>query len=93
MNFKFVQYGGNTYPDGIKPELVEIAGHLDKDYIEDYPEYSLHTEYSTEAVVRDVLNYHLQLIIFIASPFSLFHRILCFILIHLHVYDFIFVKS
>ena len=46
MNFRFVQYGGNTYPDGIVPELVEIAGHLDKDYIEDFPEYSLHTEYS-----------------------------------------------
>ncbi len=45
-NFSFVQYGGNAYPDGIIPELVEIAGHLDKDYIEDYPEYSLHTEYS-----------------------------------------------
>ena len=45
-NFLFVQYGGNTYPDGIVPELVEIAGHLDKDYIEDYPNYSLHTEYS-----------------------------------------------
>ena len=46
MNFRFVQYGGNTYPDGIVPELVEIAGHLDKDYIEDFPKYSLHTEYS-----------------------------------------------
>lgn len=52
MNFKSVQYGGNTYPDGIKPELVEIAGHLDKDYIEDYLEYSLHTEYSTESCCK-----------------------------------------
>ena len=46
MNFRFVQYGGISYPDGIKPELVEVAGHLDKDSIENYPKYSLHTEYS-----------------------------------------------
>ncbi len=46
MNFKFVQYGGCTYPDGIEPDVVEVAGHLDKDRIEDWPDYSLHTEYS-----------------------------------------------
>ena len=46
MNFRFVQYGGNAYPDGIVPELVEIAGHLDKECIESFPNYSLHTEYS-----------------------------------------------
>lgn len=46
MNFRFVQYGGFTYPNGIVPELVEIAGHLDKEKIEDFPQYSLHTEYS-----------------------------------------------
>jgi hypothetical protein len=46
LNFRFVQYGGNAYPDGIVPELVEVAGHLDKDRIEDLPNYSLHTEYS-----------------------------------------------
>lgn len=46
LNFRFVQYGGNSYPDGITPELVEVAGHLDKERIEDIPAYSLHTEYS-----------------------------------------------
>ena len=46
MNFRFVQYGGNSYQEGITPELVEVAGHLDKDKIEDVQSYSLHTEYS-----------------------------------------------
>ena len=46
MHFRFVQYGGNTYPDGIIPELIEVAGHLDKESIKDLPNYSLHTEYS-----------------------------------------------
>lgn len=46
MDFIFVQYGGNEYPEGIKPMLVEVAGHLDKESIEDQPNYSLHTEYS-----------------------------------------------
>ncbi len=44
--YRFVQYGKLKYPDGIIPELVEVAGHLDKEEIEDYPKYSLHTEYS-----------------------------------------------
>lgn len=42
----FVQYGGNEYPDGIKPSLVEVAGHLDKEMIDRISAYSLHTEYS-----------------------------------------------
>ncbi len=46
MNFIFVQYGGHSYPDGIKPDLVEVAGHFDKESIPDLPNYSLHTEYS-----------------------------------------------
>ena len=46
MNFRFVQYGGISYPDGIEPELVEVAGHLDKEKIEPHKNYSLHTEYS-----------------------------------------------
>ena len=46
MNFFFVQYGGYSYPDGIEPSLVEVAGHLDKEIIDNYPDYSLHTEYS-----------------------------------------------
>ena len=46
MEFIFVQYGNNAYPDGIVPELVEIAGHMDKEKIENAPSYSLHTEYS-----------------------------------------------
>lgn len=44
MNFRFVQYG-EGYPDDIVPELIELAGHLDKTIIEDVPNYSLHTEY------------------------------------------------
>ncbi len=46
MEFIFVKYGNNNYPDGIIPELAEVAGHLDKEKIEDLPSYSLHTEYS-----------------------------------------------
>ncbi len=46
MVFRFVQYGNTEYPKEITPELIELAGHLDKDRIEDVPKYSLHTEYS-----------------------------------------------
>ena len=46
MDFIFVQYRGNEYPEGIKPMLVEVAGHFGKESIEDHPSYSLHTEYS-----------------------------------------------
>lgn len=31
MNFRFVQYGSTPYPVEITAELVEVAGHLDKD--------------------------------------------------------------
>lgn len=46
MNFIYVKYGRYPYPDGIRPDLVEVAGHFDKEYIPDIPNYSLHTEYS-----------------------------------------------
>lgn len=46
MKFTYVQYGGHPYPDGIIPDLVEVAGHFDKEAIPDIPNYSLHTEYS-----------------------------------------------
>ena len=46
MSFIYVQYGKTPYPDGIKPDLVEVAGHFDKEDIPDIPYYSLHTEYS-----------------------------------------------
>ncbi|WP_026499280.1 hypothetical protein [Butyrivibrio sp. WCD2001] len=46
MNFIYVQYGGHSYPDGIKTDLVEVAGHFDKEDIPDISNYSLHTEYS-----------------------------------------------
>ncbi len=46
MNFTYVQYGGHPFPDDIKPDLVEVAGHFDKEDIPDIPNYSLHTEYS-----------------------------------------------
>lgn len=46
MNFRFVAYGDSAYPQGIVPELSEIAGHLDKTNIVTPESYSLHTEYS-----------------------------------------------
>lgn len=46
MNFRFVQYRKYSYPDGNEPELVEVAGHLDKESIKVNTAYSLHTEYS-----------------------------------------------
>ncbi len=46
MSFIFVEYGSHPYPDGIKPDLVEVAGHFDKEDIPDLSKYSLHTEYS-----------------------------------------------
>ena len=46
MDFIFVQYGRNKYPEEITPGLIEVAGHLDKEKIKDCPNYSLHTEYS-----------------------------------------------
>ncbi len=46
MNFIFVEYGNQPYPDGIKADLVEVAGHLDKTSVPDISNYSLHTEYS-----------------------------------------------
>ena len=39
-------YHGKKYPFGIKSEIEEIAGHLDKETINPKNKYSLHTEYS-----------------------------------------------
>ena len=46
MRFKFVQYRKYSYPNGIEPALVEVAGHIDKKSIKVNMAYSLHTEYS-----------------------------------------------
>ena len=45
-NFIFVEYNGVPYPEGYPAEIHEVAGHLDKDVIENKEAYSLHTEYS-----------------------------------------------
>ena len=45
MRFIFVKYHKKKYPEDITPDLVEVAGHFDKDKIDDVENYSLHTEY------------------------------------------------
>ncbi len=37
MNFRFVQYGNTEYPIGITPELIKLAGHLDKEGMGNIP--------------------------------------------------------
>ena len=46
MNLIPIIYHGKKYPFGIKSEIEEIAGHLDKEEINPHEKYSLHTEYS-----------------------------------------------
>ncbi len=41
-----VDYHGKKYPHGMKCDVKELAGHLDKTSIPDVQRYSLHTEYS-----------------------------------------------
>ena len=45
-NFIFVEYNGVPYPEGYSSHIHEVAGHLDKETIENKEAYSLHTEYS-----------------------------------------------
>ena len=45
-NFCFIEYNGVAYPSEYESTIKEIAGHLDKENIEDAKSYSLHTEYS-----------------------------------------------
>lgn len=45
-NFIFVEYNGVSYPEGFPAQIHEVAGHLDKEFIENKEAYSLHTEYS-----------------------------------------------
>lgn len=45
-SFVFIEYNGVPYPEEYSAEIHEVAGHLDKDTIEDVEKYSLHTEYS-----------------------------------------------
>jgi hypothetical protein len=45
-SFVFIEYNGVPYPEGYYAEIREVAGHLDKNAIEDVEKYSLHTEYS-----------------------------------------------
>ena len=45
-SFIFVEYNGVPYPEKYNSEISEVAGHLDKQSIEEIEVYSLHTEYS-----------------------------------------------
>ena len=44
--FKLIEYNNIPYPEGYICKIKEVAGHLDKEEIEDKEVYSLHTEYS-----------------------------------------------
>ena len=44
--FELIEYNGIPYPEGYTSKIKEIAGHLDKETIEQAERYSLHTEYS-----------------------------------------------
>lgn len=44
--FIAVNYHNKSYPSGVKCEIEEIAGHLDKESVNKTGRYSLHTEYS-----------------------------------------------
>jgi hypothetical protein len=43
-----LQYGRQTFPDGIVPRMVEVPAHLDIQRISVSSAYSLHTEYSSK---------------------------------------------
>ena len=44
--FELIEYNGVPYPEGYVSKIKEVAGHLDKEDIEQVDCYSLHTEYS-----------------------------------------------
>ena len=44
--FELIEYNGIPYPEGYSSKIKEVAGHLDKEDIENEDCYSLHTEYS-----------------------------------------------
>ena len=44
--FELIEYNGIPYPEGYVSKIKEVAGHLDKEDIEQVDCYSLHTEYS-----------------------------------------------
>ena len=44
--FELIEYNGIPYPKGYISKIKEVAGHLDKEDIEQVDCYSLHTEYS-----------------------------------------------
>lgn len=44
--FELIEYNGIPYPEGYISKIKEVAGHLDKEKIENEESYSLHTEYS-----------------------------------------------
>ena len=44
--FELIEYNGIPYPEGYVSRIKEVAGHLDKEEIEQEDCYSLHTEYS-----------------------------------------------
>ena len=44
-----IQYHNRRYPDGISPEIHEVAGHFDVESLDSDSPFSLHTEYSFAA--------------------------------------------
>ena len=44
--FELIEYNGIPYPEGYVSKIKEVAGHFDKEDIEQEDYYSLHTEYS-----------------------------------------------
>lgn len=44
--FELIEYNGIPYPEGYISKIREVAGHFDKEDIENEDCYSLHTEYS-----------------------------------------------
>lgn len=45
-NFVFVEYNGIPYPNQYFSQMAEVAGHFDKQTVDNVENYSLHTEYS-----------------------------------------------
>lgn len=45
-NFIFVEYNGVPYPEQYVSQISEVAGHFDKQVVDNVDNYSLHTEYS-----------------------------------------------
>ena len=53
-----IKYAKREYPEGIKPQIQEVAGHFDVPSIQPIMPFSLHTEYSygRRKLSTDLLN-------------------------------------